>query len=272
MMLKERTNHWARLKLLFAVPVMAVTLYAFAQPEVKELTLGVEETNQQVQEDSYWTLIDFFKKEANAYEAAVKGKKHSGRITWLFVNKQNQMLFNNQFVDLAGLQSVLEEQLYKSWKKNAGRVERIYFQYDRGSNEAEMGKILQTVKTAYMNTREKIALETSNSSKEYLDAALPILVYEQLPRNYANQKTEDVITEVTVTINDPSTNTRKELSNFTLDELKKELTAIQAASEDSERIVVGVKANKDCPMGVMTDIKNVLRECSALRINYSTAS
>lgn len=35
-MLKERTNRWARLKLLFVVPVMGGALYAFAQPEVKE--------------------------------------------------------------------------------------------------------------------------------------------------------------------------------------------------------------------------------------------
>ena len=34
-MLKERTNRWARLKLLLAVPVMAGALYVFAQPEVK---------------------------------------------------------------------------------------------------------------------------------------------------------------------------------------------------------------------------------------------
>ena len=30
MMLKERTNRWARLKLLLAVPVMAGALYVFA--------------------------------------------------------------------------------------------------------------------------------------------------------------------------------------------------------------------------------------------------
>ena len=54
MMLKERTNRWARLKLLLIVPVMAGTLYAFAQPEVKAtLAPIVEEVTQQGQEDSY---------------------------------------------------------------------------------------------------------------------------------------------------------------------------------------------------------------------------
>ena len=39
MMLKRRTNNWARLKLLLFVPVAAGTLYAFARPEVKK-TMG----------------------------------------------------------------------------------------------------------------------------------------------------------------------------------------------------------------------------------------
>ncbi len=42
MMLKERTNRWARLKLLFAVPVMGGALYAFAQPEVKEVPRQIQ--------------------------------------------------------------------------------------------------------------------------------------------------------------------------------------------------------------------------------------
>lgn len=47
-MLKERTNRWARLKLLFVVPVMGGALYAFAQPEVKE-DLGLNTVREVLQ-------------------------------------------------------------------------------------------------------------------------------------------------------------------------------------------------------------------------------
>ncbi len=46
-MLKERTNRWARLKLLLAVPVMAGALYVFAQPEVKEVPRQIQAELQQ---------------------------------------------------------------------------------------------------------------------------------------------------------------------------------------------------------------------------------
>ena len=37
MILKERTNRWARLRTLLVVPVMGSALYIFAQPAVKQI-------------------------------------------------------------------------------------------------------------------------------------------------------------------------------------------------------------------------------------------
>ena len=37
MMLKEKSNKWARLKLLLLLPLGALSLYAFARPEAKQL-------------------------------------------------------------------------------------------------------------------------------------------------------------------------------------------------------------------------------------------
>ena len=61
MMLKERTNRWARLKLLLAVPVMAGALYVFAQPEVKEVPRQIQSELQQKEADDYSSLMFFFK-------------------------------------------------------------------------------------------------------------------------------------------------------------------------------------------------------------------
>lgn len=61
-MLKERTNRWARLKLLLAVPVMAGALYVFAQPEVKEVLRQIQSELQQKEADDYSSLMFFSKK------------------------------------------------------------------------------------------------------------------------------------------------------------------------------------------------------------------
>lgn len=55
MMLKERTNRWARLRTLLVVPVMGSALYIFAQPAVKKI-LSPEATMERVtknDDDSY---------------------------------------------------------------------------------------------------------------------------------------------------------------------------------------------------------------------------
>ena len=52
MMLKRRTNNWARLKLLLFVPVAAGTLYAFARPEVKKTVEQVINNPVSVKQDS----------------------------------------------------------------------------------------------------------------------------------------------------------------------------------------------------------------------------
>ena len=41
------------------------------------------------------------------------------------------------------------------------------------------------------------------------------------------------------------------------------------SAEDLERMTVSIKADKDTKMGVVTDVKQALRQAKALRINYS---
>lgn len=72
-MLKERTNRWARLKLLLAVPVMAGALYVFAQPEVKEVPRQIQSELQQEEADDYSSLMFFFKEGGERYSKLVNG-------------------------------------------------------------------------------------------------------------------------------------------------------------------------------------------------------
>jgi len=38
---------------------------------------------------------------------------------------------------------------------------------------------------------------------------------------------------------------------------------------DQAKMIVSIKADKECPMGIITDIKQALRKAAALKINYS---
>ncbi|MCU4156329.1 biopolymer transporter ExbD [Carboxylicivirga sp. A043] len=37
------------------------------------------------------------------------------------------------------------------------------------------------------------------------------------------------------------------------------------------KMIVSIKADKECPMGIITDIKQALRKAAALKLNYSAA-
>ena len=52
--------------------------------------------------------------------------------------------------------------------------------------------------------------------------------------------------------------------------LKQKVTAARAKQADPESLVVGLKIEKGCKIGFVTDVKQVLREASALKITYNS--
>lgn len=134
MMLKERTNRWARLKLLFVVPAMAGAIYAFAQPEVKE----------------------------------------------------------------------------------------------------------------------NLVMTTEGST----------------PQSYEQPQKDKLIKGVEVTFFDAEGTTKKALKNFTLKQLKKELSSFQSSSKSPKTLTVGLKVKKDCPIETVSEVKQALRSAYALKVNY----
>lgn len=79
---------------------------------------------------------------------------------------------------------------------------------------------------------------------------------------------EEKISGIVVTLH--TSEGQEVMKDFTLTELKQKVTAARAKQADPESLVIGHKIEKGCKMGYVTDIKQVLRECSALKINYST--
>lgn len=279
MMLKERTNRWARLKLLLFVPVVAGTLYAFAQPEVKDVLQQAKPEVQQKTADDYPSLMSFFKKENeewNAYRIRTVGEREASKIKEkqvhpLLVNAKNQILFDGEhFKTLEGLKSALVRNLLKSWEASGRKdAQVILLQHDRGSGVDEVTEILRLAKGAFEQIRTDLSATLPDKSKEYVDKIFPILLSVADPKSYGTKlpTPEEVITQVVITLHTPEG--VETIENFTLSELEAKVTAVRNKSADKENFVVGLKADKNCKMGSVIDVKQVLRKVSALKINHS---
>ena len=276
MMLKERTNRWARLKLLLAVPVMAGALYVFAQPEVKEIPQQIQTEIQQDKADDYVSLMIFFRKEEEKYSKLVNG---SNPPSWvkekqahqLLVNADNKVLFDGKFTSMDELKSAIIKNLLKSWEESSRKdAQVVFFQYDRGTEIAAITTILKEAKGAFEQIRADLSVTSTDKSKEHLDRLFPILLIEGAPKKYGLKElpVEERISGIVVTIH--TSEGQEVVKDFTLTELKQKVTAARAKQTDPESLVVGLKIEKECKIGFVTDVKQVLREASALKITYSS--
>ena len=276
MMLKERTNRWARLKLLFVVPVMGGALYVFAQPEVKEIPQQIQTEIQQDKADDYVSLMIFFRKEEEKYSKLVNG---SNPPSWvkekqahqLLVNADNKVLFDGKFTSMDELKSAIIKNLLKSWEESSRQdAQVVFFQYDRGTEIAAITTILKEAKGAFEQIRADLSVTSTDKSKEHLDRLFPILLIEGAPKKYGLKElpVEERISGIVVTIH--TSEGQEVVKDFTLTELKQKVTAARAKQTDPESLVVGLKIEKECKIGFVTDVKQVLREASALKITYSS--
>ena len=159
----------------------------------------------------------------------------------------------------------------KSWEESKRKeYQVISFQVDRGSEIAALTTILKEVKGAFEQIRADLSITLTDKSEEALDRLFPVLLSEGATRNYGLKELsmEEKISGIVVTIH--TSEGKEVMKDFTLTELKQKVTAARAKQADPESLVIGLKIEKGCKMGYVTDTKQVLRECSALKINYST--
>ena len=199
MMLKRRTNNWARLKLLLFVPVAAGTLYAFARPEVKKtveqvINNPVSVKQDSVQEGELQQLEAFFTHKAND---AMGGKKEYRpekpmRTCNFFVNMNNKMMLDQELIkeyDVETLSIRLTNLLRNSYQKAVKQDEDQLFvllvKYDRGSSSTAITSYLRTIKEAYLQVRGEISGELGGVSEARLDSLLPIFVSFGEPKIYS---------------------------------------------------------------------------------------
>lgn len=275
MMLKRRTNNWARLKLLLFVPVAAGTLYAFARPEVKK-TMGqaintpVSVKQNPVQESELQQLEAFFERKA---EDAVGGKKEyqienpTGTFHSFFVNMNNKMMLNQELIkeyDVETLSVRLKDLLRKEYRKVANTdkklISGLFVRYDRGSSSTAITSYLRTIKEAYLQVRGEISKELGGVSEARLDSLLPIFVSFGEPKVYSSKyKTaSDIFLPIEVSLY-PRGGISAVIKNPSLQELELKLKDYKTIA-NSVGLSVGLKFDKDVTMGIVQDVKEVIRK------------
>ncbi|WP_455590397.1 M56 family metallopeptidase [Bacteroides sp.] len=272
MMLKERTNGWARLKLLLFVPVVVGALYAFAQPEVKETLVQVVPEVQQEEMEDYVSLMKFFRREEEACSFLINGSRPPARVNEkqahkLLVNTKNQILFDGIYCkQIAGLKSIVMENLLKSWENSNRKDPQIIFlTYDRGADITAITAILKEVKSAFEQIRADLSATSTDKSKEYLDRLFPILLKEGDPKEFGLKALpkDEQIEGIVVTLQ--TAEGEEVIENFTLGELERKVVAARDKMADPELFTVSIKVDKNSKMGPVTDVKNVLRKAYATK-------
>ena len=274
MMLKRRTNNWAHLKLLLFVPVATGALYAFAQPEVKKtmeqaINTPVSVKQNSVQESELQQLEAFFERKA---KDAVGGKKEyriekpTGTFYSFFVNMNNKMMLNQELIkeyDVETLSVRLKDILRKEYRKVTNTDKRLisglFVRYDRGSSSTAVTSYLRTIKEAYLQVRGEISGELGGISEARLDSLLPIFVSFGEPKTYSSKyKTaSDVLLPIEVSLY-PKGGTSSVIKNPSLQELELKLRDYQMIA-NSDGLSVGLKFDKDVTMGIVEDVKEVIR-------------
>ena len=275
MMLKRRTNNWARLKLLLFVPVAAGTLYAFARPEVKKtmgqaINTSVSVKQNPVQESELQQLEAFFERKA---EDAVGGKKEyqienpTETFHSFFVNMNNKMMLNQELIkeyDVETLSVRLKDLLRKEYRKVANTdkklISGLFVRYDRGSSSTAITSYLRTIKEAYLQVRGEISGELGGVSEARLDSLLPIFVSFGEPKIYSSKyKTaSDIFLPIEVSLY-PRGGISSVIKNPSLQELELKLKDYKTIA-NSVGLSVGLKFDKDVTMGIVQDVKEVIRK------------
>ena len=255
MMLKRRTNNWARLKLLLFVPVAAGTLYAFARPEVKKtvgqaINASASVKQNSVQESELQQLEAFFTRKAND---AMGGKmeyrpEKPMRTCSFFVNMNNKMMLDQELIkeyDVETLSSRFTNLLMKSYKEAVKKDENLLLVlsviYDRGSSSTAITSYLRTIKEAYLQVRGEISGELGGVSEARLDSLLPIFVSFGEPKIYSSKyKTaSDIFLPIEVSLY-PKGGTSSVIKNPSLQELELKLKDYRTVA-NSDGLSVGLK-------------------------------
>lgn len=158
MMLKEKSNSWARLKLVLLVPVAACSMLAFARPDVnRELTNLMQSEDTTISPVGQPYTREFFDKEIDRYIGQAGGgqlsgaerlefmEKHVTRTDFL-INANDQILYGNDFAEMSEMPAKLKATLSGASGK---KPVMIFFLCDAHTSDAAVEKALEVAGKAF---------------------------------------------------------------------------------------------------------------------------
>lgn len=189
MMLKEKSNSRARLKLALLIPVAACTMLAFARPEMnRELESLVQSEGTTILQASKSYTREFFDKEIDGYIKKAGGGVLSGeerlafmkshtQVVPFFVNAKDQILYNNIHLQMSEMPEALKETLFTS---TGAKPVMIFFLCDEQTSEGAVKKAQDLVGNAFE------AYRFTEAGKE-----APVLFFFGEPRmNFASKNNQ----------------------------------------------------------------------------------
>lgn len=265
MMLKEKSNKWARLKLALLAPAAICALAAFARPDVnrqlKSLTMHEDTTISSV---SAVYSPEFFRKELEQYLLGLHGspvpddsrldylKEHATLVPF-FINANGQILYKGDLVGSQQIPEQLKRTLSSEYKKEHPVF--FYFLHDQTTPATSVEKALNQVGKAFQ------AFRATPQGKE-----CPVLLYYGPSKNYRSDGKKKPVAKIEIKFIDKWNRTYairlNELSNPS--EIRKEIEKVPF----DEVAMVSISAPGNSRMGVITDIRQALRNRYKLQIQY----
>lgn len=157
------------------------------------------------------------------------------------------------------LKDILRKEYQKVTNTDKRLISGLFVRYDRGSSSTAITSYLRTIKEAYLQVRGEISGELGGVSEARLDSLLPIFVSFGEPKIYSSKyKTaSDVLLPIEVSLY-PKGGTSSVIKNPSLQELELKLKDYQTIA-NSDGLSVGLKFDKDVTMGIVEDVKEVIR-------------
>lgn len=183
-----------------------------------------------------------------------------------FVNMNNKMMLDQELIkeyDVETLSIRLTNLLRNSYQKAVKQDEDQLFvllvKYDRGSSSTAITSYLRTIKEAYLQVRGEISGELGGVSEARLDSLLPIFVSFGEPKiySYKYKTASDLFLPIEVSLY-PKGGTSSVIKNPSLQELESKLKNYKTIA-NSDGLSIGLKFDKDVTMGMVQDVKEVIR-------------
>lgn len=257
MMLKKKSNRQARWKLLLLVPMAVFALYAFARPDVNlHLQQLIPSEDTTISGDDQSFTREYFESRFDAYYDQRFGQSSSSKrekfdrlkeqfsVIPILLNAENSILVEKKIVPKEQLQSILESSITTKITQHKDQV-LFYFLADEGASR---------------NTVEQVTATLGLILNKYNSTDFPVLVYWDVPSNYPPAASKMDNSSIRVKVYDKS---NKEYPIFfnvydSYDVMKEKLSVL---TKHVERVEISAKP--DVPMGMITDIKAIIRDMYA---------